>query len=142
MAGYRMGPGYYSQFEWLDKSSQVINSNTHHFLKRHKKHEKYDTLNLKEIWWGHWEDAICEVSSQLIHWFLRRRCWRRTKGDHNKKRRKNPMTISRSFLWEMREKSTIKLPHLYLIMQSNMAKTIFFKPALTYLSNYLLDCLY
>ena len=46
--------------------------------------------NLKAFWWGHWEDAFCEVSSsRLTHWLQSRRCWRttedarRTKGDHN-----------------------------------------------------------
>ena len=33
---------------------------------------------LKEFCWGHWEDAFCEVSSQLTHWLLKRRCWRTT----------------------------------------------------------------
>ena len=26
-----------------------------------------DPKNFKEFWWGHWEDAFCEVSSQLTH---------------------------------------------------------------------------
>ena len=37
-----------------------------------------DPKNLKEFWWGHWEDALCRVSSQLTHWLLRRRSWRMT----------------------------------------------------------------
>ena len=34
-----------------------------------------DLKHLKEIWWCHWEDAFCEVSSQLTHWLLRRKSW-------------------------------------------------------------------
>ena len=38
-----------------------------------KKEIYMDQINLKEFWWGHREDAFCEVSFQLTHW-LQRRC--------------------------------------------------------------------
>ena len=36
-----------------------------------------DPKKWKKFWWGHWEDAFCEVSPQLTHWLLKR-CWRTT----------------------------------------------------------------